>query len=186
MHAVSLGYLEPSKSQEEKSAAEWRTEPLPEAFHPIRIYMREGTWHNRHLTRGPRIGDILVSTELRALWEEFAPEDVHFDPVEFTLLDGEVVKDRYWMPKILLSLDALIPERSAVVESKSVLTGKPMGLFSYLRHVAPTLRRDKVEGHHVWTLSRMLDGCMFVSDKVKAQMDARDLGPFDASAAPLE
>ncbi len=186
-HSIALGYLEPSKSQEESmTGGKWMTQPLPEEFHPVRIYVRRGNWHGRDFALGPMIGDLLVSSKLRALWLEFEPEAVHFEPVELTLKDGTVVTDGFWIPKVTQKLDALIPEKSAVSPEIYFLTGEPTGRWMYLKSVPPTQKLDIVSDHHIWELPNLVNGGIFVSDALKTAMEARKLKPFRAEPSPLE
>ena len=82
------------------NSSEWGLDPLPDAFHPVLMYVNSGRWHHRHLAKGRMLGDMLVSADLRALLMECDPEGVHLDPIEFQLEDGSVMEDRYWMLKV--------------------------------------------------------------------------------------
>lgn len=188
---VGLGYQQPTRDQQDemlksfRGFEKWQYSPLPEDHLPLRYYVYRGSWHGRAFARGPMSMDLLVSSELRDLWAELDPTAVHFEPVEFTLLDGTVLKDRYWVPKVTRTLDALVPEKSAVSQDISRITGKARG-WVYRRYVPPTLNRAVVDGHHIWRLSNLNPEDIFVSDRMKVEMDRRGLGPFSARQAPLD
>ncbi|MDD8024491.1 MAG: DUF1629 domain-containing protein [Paracoccaceae bacterium] len=188
---IGLGYQQPTRDQRDEMVksfrghSKWLYCPLPEDHLPLRYYAFKGNWHGRAFARGPMSMDLLVSSELRDLWAELDPTAVHFEPVELTLRDGTVLKDRYWVPKVTRTLDALVPEKSAVTRRISRVDGAPLG-WGYLKNIPPTLNRAVVDGHHIWRLSNLSPYDIFVSDRMKVEMDRRGLGPFSARQAPLD
>ena len=184
--SIQLGYRGRSEEQfEAMNASKWGLEPLPPDHHPVLMRVVTGRWHDRHLTKGRMLCDVMVSAELRTLLLDCDPSGVHLDPVELELGDGTVLENRYWMLKVPRKLDALVPEKSSVAEDVSRITGKVRG-WVYLKNTPPTLKRDVVGDHHIWRLRKLMDTEIFVSDWLKTEMERRGLGPFKARPAPLD
>ena len=185
--SITLGYRGRSRAQfDAVDSSRWGLEPLSPDHHPVLMSVVRGRWHDRHFTKGPQSSHKLVSAELRALLLDCDPGGVHVDPVELELGDGTVLVDRYWMLKVPRMLDALVPEKSPVVEDISFMSGKFQGWVYTKNFVPPTLKRDVVAGHHIWRLKNLMPNEIFVSDWLKTEMERRGLRPFKALPAPLD
>ena len=185
--SITLGYRGRSKAQfDAMDSTRWGLEPLPPDHHPVLMRVVRGRWHDRHFTKGPHSSHKMVSAELRALLLDCDSGGVHLDPVELEFGDGTVLEDRYWMLKVPRMLDALVPEKSPVVERYSTLTGKFQRWVYTKNFVPPTLRRDVVGDHHIWRLPNLMPTEIFVSDRLKTEMERRRLRPFKALPAPLD
>ena len=183
---VSLGYHSRSEAQfQATDSTKSGLEPLSADHHPVLMILYSGTWHSRHFAKGPMQSHTIVSADLRALLLDHDPEGVRFDPVEMDLGDGTVLKDRYWMLKVPRLLDALVPEKSNVREFRSRRTGKFLG-WNYVGNKPPTLKRDVVDGSHIWRLPNLMPTDLYISDLLKAEMEQRALGPFKAEPVALD
>ena len=72
-----------------------------------------------------------------------------------------------------------------MAERRSRLSGKVTG-WEYVRNDPPTLDREVIAGNHIWRLPNLLRTEVFVSDRLKSEMERRGLGPFQARPAPLD
>jgi hypothetical protein len=126
-------------------------------------------------TLGTYSNTYIVSNAMRALVEEYDPGVHYYAPIILTMKDGRVLEDQYHVFKIMRFVDAVIESKSQV--GPMYYNGK-LGFYSTSARPKLTLKRDVVEGLHVWSDVYLKDR-FFCSDAFIRQMDSRRFGPFE-------
>lgn len=128
-------------------------------------------------------GRLSMCPEARALVEELEPGVHQFFPVEVVRprskrpihrLDGRVLDGPYYLFNVQAALDAVWVERSEVDVLYDRVDGRPR-VIRRPGNWNIVLRRDVIQGHHVWRGARQLKNDMFFSDALVRAIEARRL-----------
>lgn len=160
----------------------FKRDDLPKEFLPLQVRQSSGSLPPMAFLHGETHSELMVNRAMHDVILRMDPEACWFGPMAFETLEGNILRNAYWLFRVRKRLPALVPEKSIVkrarrsvrAEDGSIIVVEGDWTFRGVPRVgSATLSRDAVAGHHVWRLEHVDGMDIFVSDALlEALLDA--------------